>query len=266
MAREQQAYRSFKGTSLGAIVIVFCVTLLSVTEVLQQFTSPLHQGCKLHFETNKSTELVKTSLNEHVHVLYGLSGNAAGFLEEFKVSLKSVLLNSPFHFDLTIHIMADDTAFDALQDVFSSTGISNWTTLNPTRIQTYNVESHIPEWRAFIEEKMRFGAETVTRVHTIGTFFRLFAHKVVDIRNVGHFVYLDTDVAIMASLDGLWQNVNPNVLFQWGPTMTAGFIVINAQEMDTLWETVAGLDLHNLSKALHQAPNDQLVFQSINAR
>ena len=48
-----------------------------------------------------------------IHLLYGLAGNLTGFLDEFEVSLKSVLLNSPLDYNLTIHLIVDEVAHAA---------------------------------------------------------------------------------------------------------------------------------------------------------
>ena len=53
-----------------------------------------------------------------VHVTFGLSGNHSGFLAEFEVALKSVLLNAPLELSLHIHILADEDAFASLKEIF----------------------------------------------------------------------------------------------------------------------------------------------------
>ena len=134
--------------------------------------------------------------NNHVHVLYGLSGNHSDFLGEFLVSFKSILLNAPLASDMTVHIMADQDAYNALDSTLDTTGIHSWRTRNQITIQTYNVESYTKCWEAFIESKLKRSARDAARVHTMGTFYRLFAH---DVLHVDHVVYMDTDVAIMAN-------------------------------------------------------------------
>ena len=47
-----------------------------------------------------------------LHVLYGLAGAAPDFLDEFEVSLKSLLLNAPLDADLDVHLIVDRAARD----------------------------------------------------------------------------------------------------------------------------------------------------------
>jgi hypothetical protein len=214
---------------------------------------------------------------QSVHVLYGLSGNAPGLLREFEVSLKSVLLNAPIHSNLTIHITADQNAYDVIYTVFknafyfanisyddiiyndsynetandfennttteetssyyymanSSESVTNetnetniltlssWRTLNSIAIRTYNVESYIDQWYEYIEIQANHSAQHSTEIHTIGTYFRLFAHDILDPYTVPYVIYIDTYVVVMAKLDHLWQYTyqqptNDEIMFQWG--------------------------------------------------
>jgi hypothetical protein len=100
-------------------------------------------------------------------------------------------------------------------------------------------------------------------VHTVGTFFRLFVQDVVP-SSVNHALYMDSDIVLMAPLDGLWKHVDRNSTFQWGESQCAGFIVLNVPKLDHLWHLVSNMDLHNASKELKQEKNDQLIFQAIN--
>lgn len=302
--------------------------------------------------TKTNSRIDNNHNNNHVHVLYGLSGNEPGVLHEFEVSLKSVLLNAPIHSDLTIHIMADYDSYNNIHLVFQNafyftnisydedsityseytttndnntdtigdnddvtnnnvttndqvgddttnttqyepTILSSWRTLNQITIQTYNVESYLDQWYGYIETQMNHSVYDSIKIHTIGTFFRLFAHDILDSKIVPYVIYLDTDVVIMAKLDHIWQytinnnnnrittdvniennnnmnnnninnNINPNdIIFQWGVDECAGFMLLNIERLNLLWELVSTINLHNISLLLHQNYNDQLVFRSI---
>lgn len=160
-----------------------------------------------------------------VHVLFGLSGNAPGFLAEFEVALKSVVLNAPLDRALTISIMADQQAYQALPTIFARTGLliqagnaTNtttttttpatlpWRTRNPITIQTYDVTSYLSDWKQRIDTVFNFTGSPYG-IHTIGCFFRLFAHHVLVPQQqhadntataaVQHVLYLDTDVVLV---------------------------------------------------------------------
>ncbi|KAL3918337.1 MAG: hypothetical protein SGILL_004287 [Bacillariaceae sp.] len=150
---------------------------------------------------------------EH-HVMFALSGsNTGGMFKEFEVSLKSVLLNAPRKGSMTIHILADDPAFNALENVFSEKmklDPSNNETVvlmapTPIYIKTYNVQEELPKWKDTIEvntgkaaNMTTLGTKSLYR-HTIGTWFRLFAGDVLP-ADVDNVLYLDTDVVAMANL------------------------------------------------------------------
>jgi len=164
-----------------------------------------------------------------VHVLFGLSGNHPGFLAEFNVALKGVLLNFPIHSpSLNVHLMVDDAAYQATIPLLSS---SNETHLNqsswplPISVHLYPVQSYHEQWTKRIRQKV---GRIFTKKHTIGTYYRLFAHEILA-PDVGPVLYMDTDVLIVASLDDLWKNIDTKLMYQWTGTKgrIAGFMVLN---------------------------------------
>ena len=72
-----------------------------------------------------------------IHVMYGIAGDADETLHEFEVSLKSLLLSSPTDSDLNIHILTDQAAYSALDDIFKRSKISSWSLRNQVTIETY---------------------------------------------------------------------------------------------------------------------------------
>jgi hypothetical protein len=208
---------------------------------------------------------------DHVHVMFGLSGNASSFLEEFTMSLKSVLLNAPIFSNLTIHILADHDAYAVLYDLLSTaTTITSWITYHQITIHIYNIEARIWQWKRWIEKVMKFPIDQSIAVHTIGAFFRLFAHRIVvqTNPNIHHLLYMDTDVMIMANLEKIWQYTRQDMikdkLFLWGYDQCSGFVMLNVPRMETIWELASTIDLKNISTQIRQNPDDQLIFRSIN--
>ena len=141
-----------------------------------------------------------------VHVLYGLSGNATGFFQEFQVSLKSVLLNCPHKANMEIHIMADERAYNMLYDTtFNETGIDDIPWYRNITIIPHNVQPFLRQWKKDIRQNTG-QARVADAVHTIGTFFRLFAHEILkDFPDNNFIFYLDTDVTIMANLNEIFE-------------------------------------------------------------
>ena len=218
-----------------------------------------------------STEDTHPQLQDHValetlHVLYGLSGNASGFLSEFETSLKSVLMNSPVDFDMTVHVMADQDAYRELPDIFNRTRITTWKTRNQISIINYNIESKLKRWSKFMERKMGYTTARMTFFHTIGAFFRLFADEVLDSSQIPHVVYMDTDVIVMSSLEALWKLRDDKAYFQFGTLECSGFLLLNLGRLKDVWELIAAnrTDLNRLSKELRQKPDDQLVVRVAN--
>jgi hypothetical protein len=141
------------------------------------------------------------------------------------------------------------------------------------------VEQHIPAWQNQIEDLLlSTGFPYVPRaqafdLHTIGTWYRLFSHHVLKVRNftnedeensVEHVLYLDPDVVIMANLQELWRHADTKYHFQWGISECAGFLLLNVPKMNEIWQLAKTLPLLNISKlGTGQAANDQLVFKAV---
>lgn len=223
------------------------------------------------------------------HVLYCLSGNDTSFMREFQVSLKSVLLNAPMYNPLTIHIIADQDAYDALDGVFTDNRMlttdgndgdnkkepPSFQLPNQITIETYNVQSRMAKWEKFVKERQQKAIEIVNPPnknvlrHTIGAYLRLFADEVLP-SDVDHVVYLDTDVVIMSNLATVWeQQINHDVdegdddekLFYWGGReMCSGFLLLRPRHLPQIWD----LYTNNATKFHNNfAIGDQYLLQVI---
>lgn len=156
-----------------------------------------------------------------IHVAFGLSGNEPGFLSEFEVALKSVLLNAPLQRDLFVHILADNTAFAALDNIYNKTQLAKWVTRNQIEIHSYNVTSRLEDMERVIMDTWTPSFPEIRNLlevarHTVGTYFRLFAHWFLP-SIAEQVLYMDTDVMILANLEELWHIVEakPDSLFHW---------------------------------------------------
>ena len=225
--------------------------------------------------TNNNSRQRSNDLLSTLNIVFGLSGNHPGFLSEFEVALKSVLLHAPLERAMHVYIVADGDAYQSLDDVFKRTNILTWETRNPIKIYVYDLSSKLPQLESLIVETFshalnnpNFTLEDATWSHTVGCFFRLYAHRVLP-ATVTHFLYLDTDVVIMANLEGLWQQIDitsssANALFYWGRGMCAGFVIFNLQRMDELWTLAQTTPMQNISEVYQQEANDQLVLLALN--
>jgi hypothetical protein len=199
-----------------------------------------------------------TPLHMTINVVFGLSGNDSGVLAKFEVALTSLLLNASLQSKLAIHIMADSNAYSALGLIFYRTGINGTLWRNSISIQTYDVTPYQANWT---NEIISMNLDINT--HMIGTYFRLYAHKVLP-NILEHVLYMDTDVVIMANLGNLWENIDEDKMFQWGEDKCAGFIVLNLHKLDTLWDMACQCNLAKISVALDHGFNDQLIFLAMN--
>ena len=203
------------------------------------------------------------------HVLFGISGNSSGFISEFQVSLKSVLLNAPVDAPLDIHIMVDGDASKAVDRVLEETELAQWKTRNPISIHTYKVDPFVEAWKERMVQLFKkqwkdvYGAHYSTEVHTIGTMFRLFANELLP-SNVTKMLYLDPDAILVANLQSLWNHIDPQALFQWGETMCAGFMVLDNQQLPRVWDLAHQTPMLNISERFHNGANDQLIFRAVN--
>ncbi|EJK74150.1 hypothetical protein THAOC_04190 [Thalassiosira oceanica] len=218
-----------------------------------------------------------------VHVCFALSGEETGFLREFEVALKSVLLNAPLERDLTIHILADQRAYIALANnsstgrlppVFERIELHKWTSRNQVNLNLYDISPEIPGLLDQTRETFRRGfnstsVEIEIEQHTAGTYFRLWADKVIPPElNAEHLLYLDTDVVIMSNLEALMNEVNrqPDSIFHWGIGHCAGFVIFNVRRMNEIWSLASESDLRRISHEFEQGRvNDQLLLVAINS-
>jgi len=186
-----------------------------------------------------------------MHVLFGAEGNHSGFMSELETAVKSVLLNAPLDTSLDLHFMVDTVAQNAIEERFlHQLNIASWSTRQPLRLHTYNVEPFLPRWIDQIKQTYRHYPPEMERFrHTAGAYFRLFANELLP-SHVQHVLYMDSDVVIMAGLDRLWSQVTSQVdkgyYFQWGQEKCSGFNVIDIQKLPDFWKRIQKYDLLTL--------------------
>lgn len=156
-------------------------------------------GVKRHASENKVGSDV-------VRVLFGASGDDPGFILELEVALKSILLNAPLDHNLSIHYLADQAASDAVLQLLRRIDITNWQMRNKLTILVHHItQSHIEKWRRIIDDFYNeVNASKDHFKHSIGAYFRLFAHDVLP-KDIKYVIYMDSDVVIMANLQEFWR-------------------------------------------------------------
>ncbi|KAL7482469.1 hypothetical protein ACHAW6_008141 [Cyclotella cf. meneghiniana] len=206
-----------------------------------------------------------------IHVAFGLSGNNPGFLSEFEVALKSVLLNAPLERDLFVHILADRDAFAALEDIYNKTELATWVTRNQVEIHSYNVTPYLHEMESIIMETWKPSFPEVEAMwqvsaHTVGAYFRLFLHRFLPAA-VDHVLYIDTDVTILTNLEALWRIVEarPEALLHWGRGTCSCFVVMKLSRIEEIWSIARKAPLSDIRSAFKDhSLDDQLILISVN--
>lgn len=174
------------------------------------------------------------------NVLFGLSGNATGFISEWEVALKSVLLNAPIDSPLQIFCLTDSEAFHAAHDTLKRAQLEGSLWRNSITVTFYLVEKYHEEWEKFLQAAIGDKNELEQRV-TIGGYYRLMASKVLP-TNTGHVLYMDADSVITANLHDLRQYFNNTTLYQWsGSWPCSGFMLINMDLFDSFFQQLREL-------------------------
>lgn len=170
-----------------------------------------------------------------IHVLFGLSGNHPGFHSEFRVLLKSVLLNAPFYSNLTIHIIADQEATDYLDFSWNLTGLKDvpwWTDID---IRTYNVESQLETMQQYVQNATKRQMDTL---HQVGAYFRILSHFVLPKEEVEWAFYMDTDVVMLGNLASVWNHIDEDAMITMSLNCS-GVQLINIGKLPEFWNRVA---------------------------
>jgi len=178
MSTPASSSSSSDGSNKHAKVRIMVVLVgLVVWQILTQQGSLLPQeNPNVTCRTTHTTVVTDVGTEETVNVLLALSGNHTGFLGEFQVALKSILLNAPIDASMTVHIIGDNDAYQALGNIFiestqffhNLTSIltppknhyinaptnnlytTTWSSRHPINIRTYNVEDRLDGWRTKI--------------------------------------------------------------------------------------------------------------------
>ena len=197
-----------------------------------------------------------------IHLLYGLAGNLTGFLDEFEVSLKSVLLNSPLDYNLTIHLIVDEVAHAAASHrILHQAQLEGSVWRNAITIQFYPVQTAtVQQW---IQKKIATilpGKKLDSRI-TIGGYFRMFADELLP-PGLGKVIYLDNDVVIMANLQELWRSVEATTASEEAKEAKganahrflyhngcSGFMIINFDRFHLFWHYLERIPLNRISHA-----------------
>jgi hypothetical protein len=90
--------------------------------------------------SSSSSAMKETATTPTLHILQGLQGNKTGFIDQWEVNLKSILLNAPLDANLHIHIPSNAAAKEAVLQHIQAAGLADSPWRNQVSITVYNVE------------------------------------------------------------------------------------------------------------------------------
>ena len=217
-----------------------------------------------------------------LHVIQCLSGSATGFIDEWEVNLKSVLMNAPLDAHMHIHTIADERAAAAVNKKLEIAQLTSTTWRNKLSITVTNVESQIETWVQLLELvlKPEKGTWFDKRIG-IGGYFRLLAHDVilnytstVDNDDLRMAVYMDSDVVVIAGLNhlisaldnvvaerGQDKNGDPNYpLWTWKEN--SGFVAMDLVNFERFWSLAKSLK-REIKEDPYKKKSDQFIMGKI---
>jgi len=244
---------------------------------------------KTRHPTNQGTLITEcnTPKMRTLHVVQCLSGDATGFIDEWEVNLKSILMNAPSDAHLHIHIIADEKAVAATRKRLEVAHLKSTKWRNKLSLTITNVESQQKTWLTFLESilKSAFRPENErtwfdARIG-IGGYFRLLAHTIIlnyttplDDDDLRMAVYMDTDVVVMSGLNdfisaidkvvaerGLDENGNENYpLWTWQEN--SGFMAMDLVNFERFWTLAKSLK-QEIQEHKQPIKSDQFIMKTI---
>ena len=165
-------------------------------------------------EQTRIVNLKDQTIRETFHVIQCLGGDAKGFLDEWEVNLKSILLNAPLDYNLNIHIICDEKACSAAKHRLIAASLNSTKWRNEIVIHVKNVQHEIQEKEEIIQKILGKAGATFDKRIGIGGYLRLFAPDFImqytNDMSLSNALYMDTDVVLLSNLNGLIHSVKEN--------------------------------------------------------
>jgi hypothetical protein len=208
-----------------------------------------------------------------LHVLYGLSGNKTAFMDEFVVSLKSVLLNAPVDSPMHVHLIVDDAAHSVLTNrIFPQLGLNGSIWRNSIVISLYPVSEQLKglHIRRIYESLPNRNVTVMKRVGS-GALFRIFAHEILPAdldsggeegdKGAGTALYLDNDVVAFANLAEVMSLQDSKYMYQAGTSndLCSGFMVLNLRQFPAFFSYLSQVRPEHLGRQF----DDQAMLNAV---
>ncbi|CAJ1953949.1 unnamed protein product [Cylindrotheca closterium] len=179
----------------------------------------------------------KATSKDTMHVAVGIhldgTKDQTGFMDEWEVQLKSLVIHSPIDYHLHIHIIVNQAALQSIRERIQKHSLTEIRSRNYIRMTCYPVDDYEAEWNELIYNSTnKTPFNTAKKIYTIGAYYRLIADRVLplDLVNV---IYMDTDVVLNSNLNALYPYLDSEKHMEWiqiGSTYCSGFMIMNLKE------------------------------------
>jgi hypothetical protein len=206
--------------------------------------------------------------------------NQTGFMDEWEVHLKSLMIHAPLDFNLHVHIITNQKALLSIQQRLELSGLHHFQFRNKVTLTCYVVDKYEITWEEFIYNKTnKTPFQSAKNIYTTGAYYRLMADRYdfysdsflsfcfhfhlsnlypfvvcssrVLPKDLVNVIYSDTDVVFNSNLNALYPYLDPKKHTQWlqiGKTGCSGFIILNLKTFGShFWTTIDVLAQQKIS-------------------
>jgi hypothetical protein len=176
-----------------------------------------------------------------------------GFMDEWEVHFKSLLMHAPLDFNLHVHAIVNQAALQSIQQRVQAHELILFRFRNQVRLTCYVVDKYEAEWEELIYNKTnKTPFQSAKGIYTIGAYYRLMADRVLP-KELVNVIYSDTDVVFNSNLNALHSYLDPKVHSEWsqiGKTFCSGFMILNLKEFPKFfWNKIDSLAASNTNFA-----------------
>lgn len=176
-----------------------------------------------------------------------------GFMDEWEVHLKSLLIHSPMEYNLHIHIICNGIALSSIKRRIENNNLTTFYFRNKVTLTCYVVDRYESKWEEYIYTKTNHAPlDSAKKVYTIGSYYRVLADQVLPDHLV-NVIYCDTDVVFNSNLNPLYPLLDPITHNEWcqmGRTFCSGFMIINLKVFPSyFWTAIDKLAAKNINFA-----------------
>lgn len=258
----------FLGIAIGSLLTSTVYSTASLSAVMDKYLygeeeSLNHRNHKEQFEhsymhhihdTKDAVSKEDTTMNVVVGIHLDGKRDQTGFMDEWEVHFKSLLIHAPLDFDLHVHAIVNQAALQSIQQrVKQEAVLHEFRFRNQVQLTCYVVDKYEAEWEELIYNKTnKTPFQSAKGMYTIGAYYRLMADRVLP-KQLVNVIYSDTDVVYNSNLNALHPYLDPKKHSEWcqiGRTYCSGFMIINLREFpEFFWNKIDILAASNTNFA-----------------